>query len=72
MPTILIRFDLPTKFTIVVDGDVRAHIVKEGTAWLLRRLDQTHTPDYNGIDVTSDVFCHHALVPRIARHLHEG
>jgi hypothetical protein len=68
---ILIRFDQPTKFTVVVDGDVRAHIVKEGPAWRLRRLDLEKAPDYQGVDVTSEIFQHQALVPRIERHLRD-
>lgn len=71
MNAILIRFDQPTKFTVVVDGDVRAHIVKDGLEWRLRRLDREEGPDYRGIDVTSDIFRHQALVPRIERHLRD-
>lgn len=69
MSAILIRFDQPTKFTVVVDGDVRAHIVKEGSEWRLRRLDLEEAPDYRGVDVTSDIFQHQVLVPRIERYL---
>lgn len=71
MSAILIRFDKPTEFTVVVDGDVRAHIVKEGPEWRLRRLDRENAVDYRGIDVTSDIFQHEALVPRIERHLRD-
>lgn len=72
MAAILIRFDQPTKFTVVVDGDVRAHIVKEGPSWRLRRLDREKVPDYRGVDVTSEIFQHQALVPRIERHLRDA
>ena len=72
MTAILIRFDQPSKFAVVVDGDVRAHIVKEGPAWRLRRLDREQAPDYQGVDVTSDIFQHQALVPRIERHLRDA
>lgn len=72
MAAILIRFDQPTKFTVVVDGDVRAHIVKEGPSWRLRRLDREKAPDYRGVDVTSEIFQHQALVPRIERHLRDA
>jgi len=72
MSAILIRFDQPTKFTVVVDGDVRAHIVKEGPEWRLRRLDREDAPDYRGVDVTSDIFQHQDLMPRIERHLRDA
>jgi hypothetical protein len=72
MATILIRFDQPTQFTVVVDGDVRAHIVKEGPEWRLRRLDRKDASNYRGIDVTSDLFQHEVLVPRIERHLRDA
>jgi len=72
MSAILIRFDKPTKFTVVVDGNVRAHIVKEGPEWRLRRLDRENMADYRGVDVTSDIFQHQALVPRIERHLRDA
>ncbi len=72
MSTVLIRFDQPKMFTVIVDGDVRAHIVKEGPEWRLRRLDLEKFPGYRGIDVTADIFQHHALVPRIERHLRDG
>lgn len=72
MSAILIRFDKPTRFTVVVDGDVCAHIVKEGPEWWLRRLDREEIPNYRGVDVTSDIFQHQALVPRIARHLRDA
>lgn len=72
MSAILIRFDQPTKFTVVVDGNVRAHIVKEGPQWRLRRLGRKEAPDYRGVDVTSDIFQHQVLVPRIERHLHDA
>jgi len=72
MSAILIRFDQPTKFTVVVNGDVRAHIVKEGPEWRLRRLDRENTVNYRGIDVTSDIFEHQVLVPRIEEHLRDA
>lgn len=72
MSAILIRFDKPTAFTVVVDGNVRAHIVKEGPEWRLRRLDREDVADYRGVDVTSDIFQHQALVPVIKRHLRDA
>lgn len=72
MSAILIRFDKPTLFAVVVDGDVRAHIVKEGPQWLLRRLDRNDAPGYQGVDVTPDIFQHQSLVPQIERHLSEA
>lgn len=72
MSAILIRFDQPTRFTVVIDGHARAHIVKEGTEWRLRRLDREKTPEYKGVDVTSYIFQHQVLVPRIERHLRDA
>lgn len=72
MSAVLIRFDQPKMFSVVVDGTVRAHIVKQGSEWRLRRIDREGAPGYRGVDVTAHIFQHQQLVPEIERHLDDS
>jgi hypothetical protein len=63
--TVLMHLDSPVEFSVYVDGNVRARIVKEGTSWLLHPFSR---PD-DALDVTSSINHHEELAPRILAHL---
>lgn len=62
---ILIHLDHPNQISVYIDGSVRAHIQKEGSAWLLRPLNN---PD-KVTDVSALIYRHEVLKPVIFRSL---
>ena len=62
---VLMHLDNPAEFSVYVDGDVRAHILKEGLAWILR---PTNRPS-DALDVTPVINHHDELAPRVLAHL---
>lgn len=56
--TILLHFDNPTQFTVLVDGKERARIRKMAENWRLFRTDQER---YSDVDVTTAIRDHRKL-----------
>ncbi len=56
--TILLHFDNPHQFTVLVDGKERARIRKMAENWRLFRTDQTR---YSDVDVTAVIRDHRKL-----------
>lgn len=56
--TILLHFDNPTQFTVLVDGQERARIRKMAENWHLFRIDQAR---YSDVDVTTAIRDHRKL-----------
>lgn len=63
--TVLMHLDRLGEFSVYVDGNVRARIVKEGTSWLLRPFSKPSA----ALDVTLSINHHHELEPRVLAHL---
>jgi hypothetical protein len=56
--TILLHFDSPYQFTVLVDGKERARIRKMAESWRLFRTDQKR---YSDVDVTTAIRDHRRL-----------
>lgn len=56
--TILLHFDNPHQFTVLVDGEERARIRKMAENWRLFRTDQER---YSDVDVTVAIRDHRKL-----------
>ena len=70
--TVLFHLDNPEKFSVFVDGKVRAEIKKADGRWLLRRYDHGVASSGAGTDVTRWILDQNELQRMVQAHLNGG